>query len=64
MSKEILNHVCSYCESPFKLTWETEDVTSLPKFCPMCGEESIAEEADDSDQEVDFGTYEEEDPQL
>ena len=64
MSKEIINHVCSYCESPFKLYFDTDEVTSLPKFCPMCGEETLAEVIDDEQGEVDFGTYEEEDPVL
>jgi hypothetical protein len=64
MSKEVINHVCSYCESPFKLSYDSDDVTSLPKFCPMCGEETLAELIDDDQGEVDFGTYEDEDPVL
>ena len=62
MAKEVLNHVCPYCESTFKLSYDANELTSLPKFCPCCGEESIAEEMDD--QEVDFSPYEEEEPRL
>lgn len=60
MSKEVINHICKYCESDFKLTYETDNVTSLHKFCPFCGEESLAEE---DDQEIDM-SYEEQEPEL
>jgi DNA replicative helicase MCM subunit Mcm2 (Cdc46/Mcm family) len=55
MSKEVINHLCSYCESDFKLTYDDENVTSLPKFCPFCGEETLAE--DEDDQEVTLDNY-------
>lgn len=64
MSKEIINHVCRHCESSFKLSYDPDEVTSLPKFCPFCEEETLAELIEDDQGEVDFGTYEEEDPQL
>jgi RNA polymerase subunit RPABC4/transcription elongation factor Spt4 len=62
MSKEVINHICRYCESSFKLTYDTDEVTSLPKFCPMCASESIAEEMED--QEVDFNPDYNDDPVL
>jgi len=63
MSKEVINHICSYCESEFKLSFDSDRITSFPKFCPFCCDEDLANETED-EQEVDFGTYEEEDPQL
>lgn len=64
MSKEIINHICSYCESGFKLSYDDGEITSLPKFCPFCGEETLAAITEDDQGEVDFSPYEEEEPQL
>lgn len=59
MSKEVINHLCSYCESEFKLTYDDENVTSLPKFCPFCGEETLAGE-DEDEQKVSLNDYDDE----
>ncbi len=64
MSKEVINHVCSYCESPFKLSFDTDEVTSLPKFCPMCGNETLAELDEPEEQEIWLGQYEDDEPEL
>jgi len=53
MSKEVLNHVCSYCESVFRLSYDTDDITSLAKFCPFCSEESVAAQSEDDFPEID-----------
>ncbi len=53
MSKEVINHVCRYCESEFKLSYDPNNVSGFPKFCPFCGEESLAEELEDSDINLD-----------
>ena len=62
MSKEVINHLCGNCESEFKLTYHTENVTSLPKFCPFCNEETLAVDEDD-EQEVSLNDYDDE-PEL
>lgn len=54
--KEVINHVCSYCETPFKLVFDSEEIGSQPKFCPFCSEETLAEEPEedfDDEQELD-----------
>lgn len=53
MSKEVINHVCRYCESEFKLSYDPNNVSGFPKFCSFCGEESLAEELEDSDINLD-----------
>jgi hypothetical protein len=58
MSKEIENIDCSWCESSYKIIYERDKVTSLLKFCAVCGEE-IHEE----DQELDYDEDEDE-PEL
>ena len=53
MSREILNHTCEYCESSFKLSYDDNDISSLPKFCPFCGEETFTSKDEDMELELD-----------
>lgn len=39
MSKEVEKIVCSYCESEYKILYEPESTSGLPKFCSFCSEE-------------------------
>ena len=50
---EKITHTCSYCESTFKLVYEEDEITSQPKFCSFCGEETLAEIIEDTDLDYD-----------
>lgn len=45
--KEKLTKICKTCESSYKLLYNDEEVNSLPKFCPFCGEEDYDEDDED-----------------
>lgn len=48
MSKEIEKKTCGYCESTYKILYDFEETTGLPRYCPYCGEECY------DDKEMDF----------
>lgn len=50
MSKEIDDITCGECESDFRLIYQPNDVSGLPKFCPFCGADIYNE--DEKDDEV------------
>lgn len=37
-SKSVETKICSFCESQFKLSYDAEEVSGYPKFCPFCSE--------------------------
>jgi hypothetical protein len=51
--KEKLNKICKTCESSYKLLYDDDEVQSLPKFCPFCGEEDYDDELDENWEEDD-----------
>lgn len=50
MSKEVNNKICTFCESQYKISYDLEEVSGMPKFCSFCGE---SWEEDDSPYEED-----------
>jgi len=52
-NKEIVKKQCKTCDSEYKLIYSQDEVQSLPKFCPFCGEEDY-----DDDEEL---TWDDED---
>ena len=55
MSKEVENNTCYMCESVYKLTYESNDVTSLPKFCPYCGSDAYDDSVEEDDEYLNDG---------
>lgn len=52
MSKEIEYKICTFCESQYKISYNAEKVSGLPKFCTFCGESwDINEDAYDVKEE-------------
>lgn len=52
MPKEVEKHTCVHCESTYKLLYDFNSTTGLPRFCPFCGEDTydedfVSEENDD-----------------
>jgi hypothetical protein len=53
MSKEVEKVFCQCCESEYKVMYEPENTSGLPKFCVFCseplydGEEKLYEEEED-----------------
>lgn len=45
--KETLSVLCNYCESTFKINFETE--LGQPKYCPFCGESLPEEDEEEED---------------
>ena len=44
MSKEIETKECNFCESIYKLSYDLNNTSGHPKFCPFCGEEAYDDE--------------------
>lgn len=53
MSRETINHLCEYCESQYKIIYDDADVSSLPKFCIFCNEETFSGKDDDLELDLD-----------
>lgn len=51
MSKEVENKLCYFCESEYKLSYNADDVSGNPKFCPFCGEENYDQDLEEDELE-------------
>lgn len=51
MNKQVEKHVCPYCESEFKLLYDTVTTSGYSKFCPFCSEEIVDEEDNEDELE-------------
>lgn len=49
MSKEVEKVLCSCCESQYKVIYEIETASGLPKFCCFCSAEIYDEEKNDTE---------------
>ena len=47
MSKEVEHNNCSFCESVYKLSYNLQETSGHPKFCPFCGTEVYEDEEDE-----------------
>jgi hypothetical protein len=47
MSNEIEKVYCECCESQYKIVYQPENASGLPKFCCFCGSE-LFDNSDDS----------------
>ena len=47
MSKEIEDLTCQECASDFRLIYNSNETSGLPKFCPFCGADIYNEEVED-----------------
>ena len=53
MSKEIENKECNFCESNYKLSFDLNDTSGHPKFCPFCGEEAYDDEDFEDEDDIE-----------
>jgi uncharacterized Zn-finger protein len=52
MSKEVNNVICTFCETDYKLSYNTDKASGYPKFCPFCSEEINEKDEEEQDDET------------
>ena len=52
MTKEVDKIFCQCCESEYKILYEPENTSGLPKFCTFCGDEVFNQDSN-TDEEVE-----------
>jgi hypothetical protein len=50
MTKEVEKIFCQYCESEYKILYESENTSGLPKFCCFCTEPIFGDDYDENDE--------------
>ena len=53
MSKEIEKVFCQCCESEYKILYQPENTSGLPKFCTFCGDEVFNQDSNIDEEEDD-----------
>ena len=51
MSKEVQKKICTFCESEYKLSYNLDNTSGHPKFCPFCGSDAYDEPEDEIDRD-------------
>jgi hypothetical protein len=49
MSREVEKVFCQCCESEYKILYEPEKTSGLPKFCPFCCDEVFNQDSNDQE---------------
>ena len=46
MSKEVEKVFCQCCESEYRILYQPENTSGLPKFCTFCGDEVFNQDSE------------------